>query len=193
MALFRVDASSFPRRFEVQTRCLMTIPRDQSGHGVALTCEPSETPGLEKYTFLRLTSFSFSDSLTRLMPFDSPGRSFVYDWAATETTCSGFHSAASATVGVCSDRRERGVEIQYMYAPKESELVPSWSTTTSVDKAGWTQVVIQGGRYVLLDVSKGHLMAMVNASINDVLGADLGGQFRLFWLGGEAPDDDAGV
>jgi len=191
VALFRVDTSFFPRHYEVQTRCLMTIPRDQSDNVVALANELSETPELEEYTFLRLTSFSFSDSLTCLMPFGSPGCSFACDWAATVTACNGFHSSASATVGECSDPRGSDVEIQYTYAPKEPKIVPSWSTATSVDTAGWTHVVIQGGLHVLLDVFIGQSLAMVNTSINDVLEADPRGQLRLFWLDGGTSDGGA--
>lgn len=191
MALFRVDASFFPRHFEVQTRCPMTVPRDQSGNGVALTDELSETPELEEYTFLRLTSFSFSNGPTRLIPFGSHGCSFAYDWATTETFCSGFDSVSSVAVGECSGLRGSNVDIQYSNAPGEPRLVPSWSTTTSVDNAGWTQVVIQRGRYVLLDVIMGQSMAMVNASINDVLEAGFSGRLRLFWLGGGTSDDSA--
>ena len=170
MALFRVDASFFPRHFEVPTRCLMTILRDQSGNDVALANELSETPGMEEYTFLRLTSYSFSDSLTRLIPFGSPGCSVACDWAAIEAA---------------------GTDYEYLHAPKEPDLVPSWSTTTSVDTAGWTQVVIQRGQYVLLDVKKGQLMAMVNTSINDVFEAGLGGRLRRFESGGGISDGGA--
>ena len=191
MALLRVNTSFFPRHFEVQTRCLMTIPWDQSGNGVALANELSEISGLEEYTFLRLTSCLFSQGRIRLMPFGSPGCSFACDWAAPETACIGFHSAVSAAVGEYFDPRGSSVEIQYTYAPKEPKLVPSWSTTTSVDKAGWTQVVIQGGQYVLSDVNTGQSMAMVNASINDVLEAGPRGRFRLFWSGDGTSDGGA--
>lgn len=184
MALFRIDASFFPRHYEVQTRCLMTIPWDQSGNDVVLAIEPSETPDLEVYTFLRPTSSSFSYNLTDLMPFDSFGCSLTFDWAAKETLCYWFQPSESAAVGKCSDQRWYSFETHGQYAPGESKPVPSWSTTTSVDKAGWTQVVIQEGRYVLLDVRKGQSMAMVNASINDVAEAGLPSRLRLSWLDG---------
>ena len=191
MALFRVDTSCFPRQYEVQTRCPMTVLWDMSGNDVALSNELSETPVLEEYTFLRLTSYSFLDSQTYLIPFGSPGCSLACDWAVTETACNGFYLSTPATVGGCSDQRRYDVEVQYTYAPKEPKLVPSWSTTTLVDTAGWTHVVIQGGQQVLFDVNKGQSMAMVNTSINDVLGADLCGQLRLFWLDGGISNNDA--
>lgn len=49
------------------------------------------------------------------------------------------------------------------------------STTTSVDTAGWTEVVIQREPQVLSDVIIGSLIAEVNASINRVAGAAPGG------------------
>jgi len=168
----------------------MTVLRDMSGNDVALSNELSETPVLEEYTFLRLTSYSFSDSLTCLMPFGSPGCSLACDWAVTETACNGFYSSIPAMVGECSDQRG-DVEAQYTYAPKEPKPVPSWSTTTLVDTAGWTHVVIQKGQQVLFDVNKGQSMAMVNTSINDVLEADPRGRLRLFWLDGGLSDNGA--
>ncbi len=192
MALFRVDTSSFPRRYEVQTRCLMTVLLDQSGNDVALANELSETSGMEKYTFLRLTSCLYSESSTRLMSFGSPGCSLACDWATTEMSCIGYETSASVEFGECSGQLGSNSTVQYEYAPGESKLVPSWSTTTSVDIAGWTRVVvIQGGRQVLLDVSNGQSLVMVNASINDVLEAGLGGPLRLFWLGGGMSDEGA--
>ncbi len=54
----------------------------------------------------------------------------------------------------------------------------SLSTTTSVDTAGWTEVVIQREPLVLSDVIIGYSVAEVNASINSVSGAADGG----LWL-----------
>lgn len=153
MASFR-DTSSFPRHYEVQTRCLMTTLLGQSGNDVALAYEPSETPDLEAYTFLRLTSCSFSDNSTRSRSFNPERCSGLLGWNINN----------------------------------ELNIVPSWSTPTSVGKAGWTHVVIQGGPRDLLDVSNGRSAALVNASINDVLEADSGSRFRLYWLGGATLD-----
>lgn len=76
------------------------------------------------------------------------------------------------------------------HAPVESAPISSWTTTTSVD-TGWTEVVIQEGRYVLSDVSIGCLEAEVSASINDVLeAADFGGLW-LDKLGGRISYDGA--
>ncbi len=141
---------------------------------------------------MRLTSCLYSESSTRLMSFGSLGCSLACDWATTETTYTGFDSTASVAFGECSDQRGSSGNIHYMYAPGEPKLVPSWRSTTSVDIAGWTRVVvIQGGPQVLLDVSNGQSLVMVNASINDVLEAGLGGQLRLFWLGGGISDEGA--
>jgi hypothetical protein len=184
MALYKVDASFIPRQFEVQTRCLMTIPWDQSGNDVALTIELSETPELEVYTFLRSTSSSFSDSQTALMPFGFGGCSLDCDGAALDSPCSKSHPAESVALGECSESRRISLETESWNAPKEPKVTPLGSTTTPVDIAGWTQVVIQRGRYVLLAVRKGQSMAMVNASINGVAEAGLSGQLQL-----SLPDD----
>jgi len=53
------------------------------------------------------------------------------------------------------------------HAPREPEFTTTRSTSTSVDSAGWTEVVIQEGRFVLSYVNVGR-KAEVNASINQV-------------------------
>ena len=63
-------------------------------------------------------------------------------------------------------------------APDLPAPTTSLSTTTSVDTAGWTEVVIQREPMVLSDVIIGYSLAEVNASINYVSGAANGG----LWL-----------
>lgn len=53
------------------------------------------------------------------------------------------------------------------------------STTTSVDNAGWTEVVIPGGHSVLHDLSVGCTAAIANASIDHVLDVSPEGADRL--------------
>lgn len=191
MALFRVNASQFPRHFEVKTRCLMTAFGGQSGNGVALTNELSKLSGSEIYTFLRLTSCSFSDRLYRFTPIGAPERPVLYDWAITETGYFGFEKPATGQNGECSAMPVSSVEARYNHAPPEPTPALSWSTTTSVDIAGWTEVVIQGGRNVLSDVSTGHSLAMVNTSINDVPVTADTGSYALCRVGNKTFCDGA--
>ena len=66
-------------------------------------------------------------------------------------------------------------------APDSSVTTSWWYTATSVDNAGWTEVVIRGGPQVLHNVITGDLYAKVNTSINWVTGSVPGGlwPFRL--------------
>lgn len=183
MAWYRVETSSFPRHCEVQTRCLMT---NTSGNAVALANKPSESPVLEAYTFLRLTSFSFSGSHHVPVSYGSFGCSAPWGWASPAVFGAGSDQ--------CSPVLGSTILTDNGYAPVDPEFVPSWNSATSVDSAGWTQVVIQGvHENGLLDVSNDHSMVMVNASINDVVES---GQFdpaRFFWLGGVISDEVAFV
>lgn len=75
------------------------------------------------------------------------------------------------------------------HAPVEPVMpYSSWTTTTSVD-TGWTEVVIQEGRHVLSDVNIGHPMAVVSASVSDVLEAAESGGLSLDELGGWESED----
>jgi hypothetical protein len=77
-----------------------------------------------------------------------------------------------------------GWSFQYDHAPGRAGITPR-STITSVDIAGWTEVVIQGGPRVLSDVIFGSYGAEVNASINDV--ADVASGVPGFeWTGDRA-------
>jgi hypothetical protein len=64
------------------------------------------------------------------------------------------------------------------HAPWEPESTIFWSTSTSVDTAGWTEVVIQQRTHVLSNVITGHL-AEVNASVDCVMAVAPQGDRRL--------------
>ena len=85
--------------------------------------------------------------------------------------------------GAFCEPDEGGQSVDFSHAPLEPTPELSWSTTTPVDKAGWTEVVIQGGPQVLSDRSIGCFAAKVNASINDVAATAFDGGRQLRYLG----------
>jgi len=74
------------------------------------------------------------------------------------------------------------------HAPWEPVSTMFWSTSTSVDSAGWTEVVILKGTHVLSNVVTGHL-AEVNASVNYVMEAGFRADLSLRESGGGLSDN----
>jgi len=183
MASSRVNASLFPRQSEVKTRCLMTVRENQSGNGVAPANEPGNIPGREIYMVLRLTSYSYSDDPLHWMVSGSKGCSFDSVCTAREFDWLGSEFAPPPEIEGNFEPYRNILRVHNDHAPMESTPVSSWSTTTSVDIAGWTEVVIQGGRCALSDVSIGYLYAKVNASVNNVLEAAVTGSLWLYRSG----------
>jgi hypothetical protein len=134
--------------------------------------------------FLRLTCYSLSDWLTRQMVSEKPAA-----WSRGQRQADHIGMAPNRAdllvSGAFPERSAAGYYGASRCAPRRSVSTESWSTTTPVDIAGWTQVVIQEGQHVLSDVNTGPL-AEVNASIDWVLGSVDDGAHRLNYCGGEA-------
>lgn len=164
MDLTRVAVSTFPRH-EAPADRLMTAFTGWSGESEALAYGPGEEFGWRGYSFSRLTCHSKADWLNRQTEDGSPDGigsipvdSIEFD---PETAYLSMLGAFPLLVG--KDRRFRS-----NHAPDEPESTLFRSTTTSVDSAGWTEVVIQEGFLLPSDFIIGR-KAEVNASIDYVL------------------------
>lgn len=173
----RVAVSIFPRHQETPTGCLMTAFTGWSGNQDALAQGPGCGSGWRPYMSSRLTCHSFSDWLTSQAVFDKPA---VLSRVFRQTGGIGpeFDLDELIIPGAFPDLRLVGYDDSGECAPERPTLTASWSITTAVDIAGWTEVVIQERRYVLSDVNSGHL-AVVNASINWVLESVINNTSRL--------------
>lgn len=173
----RVVVSFFPRQQETPTGCLMTAFTGWSGNQDALAQGPGRGFGWRPYMSSRLTCHSFSDWLTSQAVLSEPA---VLSRVSRPASGVGpeFDLDEPIIPGAFPDRRLVGYENRGERAPERLTITEPWSTTTAVDLAGWTEVVIQEGRYVLSDVNSGH-SAVVNASINWVLGGVINRPSRL--------------
>lgn len=121
--------------------------------------------------FMRLTCYLQSNDLIPCYSTDIVGSSDGAEFLAPSCILS---DGVRARAGACSGRPV-GLLVSNDFAPGESEICPKW-TTSPVDTAGWTQVVIQKGSRDLSDVSTDPSGVMVNASIDRVVGHGIVGQ-----------------
>ncbi len=167
MDLTKAAVSKFPRQGETPSVSLMTAFTGWSGQSEALEYGPGTISGWRPCMFSRLMCHSYTDWLTRRtvsgssdsigsIPVDS--NEFDPDYGSL------------SMLGAFPLLVDNSNLFRSNHAPDAPESIISWSTTTSVDSAGWTEVVIQEGHHVFSYVSIG-LMATVNASINYVLEA----------------------
>ena len=138
--------------------------------------------------FMRLTSCSDSDAQRRRIPADLAGREPDPCLSADRAGRGASDVAVVSARGAIPEPLNGRNQIVLGYAPGASETTSSRSTTASVDIAGWTEVVIQGGRRVLPDVICGHSMAEVNASINRMLRGARPGCLQFRRIGGGNSD-----
>jgi hypothetical protein len=117
--------------------------------------------------FMRLMYCSFLVTPIRRIPAGSVAGDSGFDRDVPPYVCSGAFGSENGIVPspacLWSDSGDR--------APDHPVSPAFWSSTTSVDTAGWTEVVIQREPQVLSDVIIGYSIAEVNASINYVAGA----------------------
>ncbi len=139
--------------------------------------------------FLRLTCYSISDDPFRWAAPGSVAGTFYSEGPATERGLFDSAMTPAMVFGAFCEPDKGGQSVDFSHAPQEPTPELSWSTTTPVDKAGWTEVVIQGGPQVLSDVSIGRFAAKVNASINDVAATAFGGGWQLRYFGDGALSD----
>jgi len=167
----RVAVSTFPRQIEAHFAGLMTALAGRSGRPEALACGPGAPFELRTYSFSRLTCHSQGDWPTRrTLSGSTLGRGLNLG-AIFSFVCGAFPPFND-------DRR-----FWDRRAPVEPEDTCFWSTATSVDSAGWTEVVIQERRLVVSYVIIGR-KAEVNASIDCVLETASYGGGRLVESGG---------
>lgn len=177
MDLNRVAVSRFPRQSETPSDSLMTAFIGRSGQSEALSYSPGTDFGWRPYAILRLTCHSSVDRLTRQTASGSPG---------SMSAC--LDPVLLPMLGAFPLLVDNSHRFKDRRAPGYLESAVSWSTVTSVDSAGWTEVVIQEGRHVLSYVFVGP-KAEVNASFDHVLGpAPLRGS-RLVESGGIPSDN----
>jgi hypothetical protein len=154
MDLTRAAVSIFPRQDETPSDCLMTAFTGWSGNRDTLAYGLDMITGWRPYSFLRLRHHSYADWLTRQMVSGSSG-SISSNPDPVPLPMLG---AFPYLVG----NLHRFID---GYAPERPESTTIRSTSTSVDSAGWTEVVIQEGHFVYSYVNNGH-KAEVNASID---------------------------
>lgn len=124
--------------------------------------------------FMRLTYRSITDAPIRRIPAGMVTSTSSFGRSVPPCICSGALSSEYGTALVPTFQQSKSGD----RAPDRPVPTSSSSTTTSVDTAGWTEVVIQREPLVLSDVIIGYSLAEVNASINYVSGAADGG----LWL-----------
>jgi hypothetical protein len=117
---------------------------------------------------MRLICYSYSDWLIRQATSGLPAFSLQCERESAEsgqgeTLVDVLPSWGACPVAHCADD---GFAADH--APSEPVATIFWSTSMSVDKAGWTEVVILKRTHVLSNVITGHL-AEVNASVNYVM------------------------
>ena len=136
---------------------------------------------------MRLMCYSYSDWLIRQATSGLPAYSLWFERQSAESDqCEAFTDvlpfSGAYPVAFCA-----GDGFTVDHAPWEPEAIMFWSTNTSVDTAGWTEVVIQKRTLVLSNVSTGHL-AEVNASVNYVMEAAFQDDHMLGVSGGGLSD-----
>ena len=129
---------------------------------------------------MRLTCFSYSDTPIRPVSGGWSGSTSSFGWIVPTTPCPGA-SAPDGGAFLAPITRPGRFEGR---APERPVPTFQLSPTTTVDTAGWTEVVIQREPQVLSDVIVGFLKAEANASINFVSGAASSGGLRLRQTGG---------
>jgi hypothetical protein len=145
MDLTKVAVSKFPRQGETPSDCLMTAFTGWSGNFEALAYGPGEEFGWRRYSFSRLTCHSQSDWLNRPTVHGSPGGIGYKPVDSTEFDPDSAHLSMLGAFPLLVDKPER---FKSNHAPDLPESALFRSTTTSVDSAGWTEVVIQEGSVV---------------------------------------------
>ena len=136
---------------------------------------------------MRLMCYSYSDWLIRQATSGLPAFSL---WFERESAESGQGEAFMDVLpfpGAYPLARCAADGFTVDHAPWEPVSTVFWSTSTSVDSAGWTEVVIQKRTYVLSNVITGH-RAEVNASVNYVMEVALQGDQWLRLSGGGLSD-----
>ena len=185
MDLTKVAVSNLPRQNETPSDSLMTALTGWFGLSEALAYGPGSNPGWRSCMFSRLMYHSHTDWLTRRtvsgsskgigsIPVDS--NEFDPDYGSL------------SMLGAFPLLVDNTNLFRSNHAPDWLESIYSWSTSTPVDSAGWTEVVIQERRHVSSYFIIGRL-AMVNASFNYVLEAAPRGVGRLVESGGVPSDN----
>jgi hypothetical protein len=141
MDLTRVAVSTLPRH-EAPADCLMTAFTGWSGKSEALAYGPGEQFGWRRYSFSRLTCHSQSDWLNRQTVHRSPDGIGYIPVDSNEFEPDSAHLSMLGAFPLLVDRKE---SFRDSHAPDALESALFRSTTTSVDSAGWTEVVIQRG------------------------------------------------
>ena len=152
--LTRVAVSTLPRQIEAPADCLMTAFTGRSGQSAALSYGPGVIFERRRYSFSRLTCHSNADCLNRQTVHGSPGG-----------TGSEPDSALLSMLGTFPLSFDSTCRFRGYHAPVAPVSALSRSTTTIVDSAGWTEVVIQEGSLAPSDFITGR-KAKVNASFN---------------------------
>jgi len=121
---------------------------------------------------MRLTCYSYSDWLIRQTPSGLP----IYLRPSGRESAESSQEQVIAEVLPFSGARPPVYHADHLFAsdhaPAEPKTPLVWSSTTVVDTAGWTEMVIQKRAPVLFHVITGH-RAEVNASVNYVMEATL--------------------
>jgi len=176
MDLTRTAVSKFPRQAETPSDCLMTAFTGWSGNRDTLAYGPDMITGWRPYSFLRLRHHSYTDWLTRQMVSGSSG-----------SISSNPDPVPLPMLGAFPHLVGNPHCFMDGYAPERPESTTIRSTSTSVDSAGWTEVVIQEGHFVYSYVDNG-LKAEVNASIDCVPEVAPLGNHQLLSTGGLPSD-----
>ena len=127
---------------------------------------------------MRLICFSYSDWLIRQAISGLPIYSLQFERESVEADQRGAFTDVLPFGGAYPVAHDANNGFTVDHAPREPVSNMVWSTSTAVDTAGWTEVVIQKRTHVLSNVVTGHL-AKVNASINYVMEVAPQGDQRL--------------
>jgi len=139
-------------------------------------------PARRQLLTMRLTCYSYSDWLIRQIPSGLPSAA-LFSQAAAE---SGRRATVAEVLPIAGARPPVFVTDYFFtfdHAPMKPEAPVFQSTTTLVDTAGWTEMVIQERTGVLFYVITGQ-RAEVNASVNHVMEAALPVDLMLSETGG---------
>jgi hypothetical protein len=142
MDLTRVAVSAFPRQIGTPADCHMTALTGWSGQSEALAYGPGEEFGWRPCSFSRLTCHSHSDWLNR-QPV--PGSLDGIGKAPVDSTKFEPDSARLSMLGAFPLLVGNLGRFGRIHAPDVPRTALFRSTATPVDKAGWTEVVIQEG------------------------------------------------
>jgi hypothetical protein len=142
MDLTKVEVSAFPRQIETPSDCLMTALTGRFGQSGALAYGPGEEFGWRPYSFSRLTCHSDSDWLNR-QPV--PGSLDGIGHTPVDSTKFEPDSVLLSMLGAFPLSVGSTSRFGRIHAPDVPRTAFFRSTATSVDSAGWTEVVIQEG------------------------------------------------